>query len=124
MTIGKDFKRNGRGLIEALFQHLSGRTEGNYEASVRLASVPSEIRTMDFPNTTSPAHSVLLTMMIMMMMMMMMLMMMRDWYGRIEGIRLAEEKVNSLPREIFALMSIHPSKIAHGLPWIERGSPR
>jgi hypothetical protein len=50
--IRKDFKGDDRDLIEVLSRHLPGGTEENYETSVRIASVPAEIRTEHIPNTS------------------------------------------------------------------------
>jgi hypothetical protein len=53
-----ELERSGRGLTEALFSHVSGRT-GKRDTSVRRAGVPAEIRNAHLQNTSyTPFSSV------------------------------------------------------------------
>jgi hypothetical protein len=51
MNDGKDLEGSGYGVIEVLFQNLPGERGRPVKTSVRIAGVPSKIRTEHLPNT-------------------------------------------------------------------------
>jgi hypothetical protein len=54
--IGRDLDGTGRGLIEAICQHLTGGAEENYKINLRIAGVQVEIRTESHLTTRDTAR--------------------------------------------------------------------